>query len=106
MTLTARVAAAMHEHSTISAARAARLIGRSHTVVVELIKAGKLRATDERRPGAQRPRYRIEPDEITRWRMSCEVQPETQPERRQQDTVVVPVTGEVRRRLERMRRTR
>jgi hypothetical protein len=95
----------MSTTSTISAAQVARIIGRSHTVVVELIRAGKIRATDERRPGAQRPRYRIEPDEITRWRRSCEVQPETQPERRQRETIVVPVTGVLRRRLERMRRT-
>ena len=57
----------------ISPAEAGRMIGHSREFIVSLIDASELPATDERRPGAKIPRYRIDPADVLRWKQSRSV---------------------------------
>lgn len=54
----------------ISPEQAADQLGVSRDFVMAIINAGELPATDERAPGVKRPRYRIDPDDLVRWRES------------------------------------
>ena len=54
----------------MSPAQAARQLGVGRDFVVALIEAGELPATDEHAPGVSRKRYRIDPDDLVRWRES------------------------------------
>lgn len=60
----------------ISPAQAAKMLGKNRDSIMALIRAGELSATDERRPGSSIPRYRIDPDDLERWRRSRIVFPQ------------------------------
>ena len=88
------------QDETISPEAAGKMLGRNRHFIVALIQSGELVATDERRPGAKIPRYRIHPVDVQRWRASRTVVPESVMLPR---PVPVPLTGIVRQTLERMR---
>jgi excisionase family DNA binding protein len=54
----------------LSPRQAAQLLGKSRVTVMRLIESGDLRARDERPPGSEKPRYRIDFAELDRWRDS------------------------------------
>lgn len=55
--------------------RTAERFGHNRDFWVALVKAGELRARDERPPGAKLPRYVIDADDVERWRESRVVSP-------------------------------
>lgn len=77
----------------------AEQLHRRPSYVLKLIEAGELPATDERPPGADKPQYRIDPNDIVLWRESRLVCP-TRPEGPTK-TVAMVVTGVVRKTLAR-----
>lgn len=50
--------------------QAGRVIGHNKEFVVRLIEAKELVAEDHRQPGAERPRYMIDPDDLANWKES------------------------------------
>ena len=67
---------------TYSPQQLAEMTGKGYRAVMALIKAGELPATDERSPGASRPRYRVTERAYNAWRES----------RRVAATVTLPAT--------------
>lgn len=57
----------------LTVAEVAKLTGHGRNFVMDLIKTGRLRARDERGPRSSLPRYRVSPEAIEAWKLSCEV---------------------------------
>jgi excisionase family DNA binding protein len=76
---------------TLTSSQAAELIQTSADRILDMIRAGEIRAIDISSPGSRRPTWRIPAEELERWMASRSTQPASpKPQRRRRKDKYVP----------------